>query len=230
MSCIVQALQRVFKFGLLACESFSFADGGANAAMAFKLPDLPYDLSALEPHISARTLDFHYNKHHRAYVDKTNKAVEGSADANKSLEDLIRKASGALFNNAAQAWNHTFYWHSLSPDGGGHPEGDLQERVKREFGSVADLKAELAEVAKGQFGSGWAWLVEDKDKLKVLSTSDAGNPLRDGMHPLLAIDVWEHAYYLDYQNARPKYVEAVLDHLLNWRFAAANLGLKQAAA
>jgi len=192
--------------------------------MSFELPTLPYEMNALEPHISARTLEFHYGKHHRAYVDNLNKAVQGKPEANMSLEELIQSAKGPLFNNAAQIWNHTFYWHSLRPKGGGRPRGKIAELVKRDCGSVEECKNLLATTAKTHFGSGWAWLVLDAaGKLQVLGTHDADNPMRTGHTPLLTIDVWEHAYYLDYQNQRPRYVETVLEKLIHWDFANENL-------
>jgi len=187
----------------------------------FELPALPYEKNALEPHISARTLDFHYDKHHRGYMTKLKNAIEGKPEADKSLEQLVQTAEGGVFNNAAQVWNHTFYWNSMAPDGGGKPEGKLLERIEKDFHSHEDFAQQFAEVAKGEFGSGWAWLVEDGDRLRVLSTHDADNPLRHGMKPLLTIDVWEHAYYLDFQNDRASYVQGVIDHLLDWRFAQA---------
>ena len=190
--------------------------------MAFELPPLPYAKDALEPHISAETLEYHYGKHHQTYVDKLNAAVEGKPEADKSLEDLIKTATGGVFNNAAQIWNHTFYWNSLSPNGGGEPSGDLKAAIERDFGSVAKCKEELAEAVKTHFGSGWAWLVLDGGKVKVVSGHDADNPMRDGATPLLTIDAWEHAFYIDYRNAKPKYVEAVLENLINWDFAAEN--------
>ncbi len=190
--------------------------------MAFELPPLPYAKDALEPHISAETLEYHYGKHHQTYVDKLNAAVEGNPEADKSLEDLIKTATGGVFNNAAQIWNHTFYWNSLSPNGGGEPSGDLKAAIERDFGSVAKCKEELAEAVKTHFGSGWAWLVLDGGKVKVVSGHDADNPMRDGATPLLTIDAWEHAFYIDYRNAKPKYVEAVLENLINWDFAAEN--------
>jgi Fe-Mn family superoxide dismutase len=192
--------------------------------MRFELPPLPYAQDALEPVISARTLHFHYEKHHRGYLEKLRRLIEGKPDAEVSLEDLIRSASGDIFNNAAQVWNHTFYWRSLAPGGGGEPGGRLLELARAHFRDVAALKRELAEAANGEFGSGWAWLVLDGGgRLRVRSSDDAENPLAVDQRPLLAIDVWEHAYYLDYQNQRERYVEGVLDRLLNWDFAARNL-------
>jgi len=190
----------------------------------FELPPLPYAKDALAPVISARTLEFHYEKHHRGYLTKLKKLIEGKPDANKSLEDLIETSKGEVFNNAAQLWNHTFYWNSMRPDGGGNPTGRLAELVKQQLGGAAQLKQQLSEAAVGEFGSGWAWLVLDSgDRLRVLSSDDAENPLQSGQTPLLTIDVWEHAYYLDYQNERAKYVQGTIDHLLNWEFAARNL-------
>ncbi|MEE4360884.1 MAG: superoxide dismutase [Pseudomonadales bacterium] len=191
--------------------------------MAFQLPALPYARDALAPHISGETIDYHYGKHHQTYVDKLNAALEGKAEANKSLEELITGTSGGVFNNAAQIYNHTFYWHSLKPNGGGAPTGALKEAIDRDLGGVAECKKLLADAVGTHFGSGWAWLVLDKGKLKVESLHDAGNPLTSGQTPLLTIDAWEHAFYIDYRNAKPKYCEAVLENLINWDFAAENL-------
>ena len=191
--------------------------------MSFTLPDLPYPKNALEPHISEETLEYHYGKHHKTYVDKLNAAVDGKPEADKSLEELIKTASGGVFNNAAQIWNHTFFWNSLSPNGGGEPEGDLKAAIERDFGSVDECRKQLTEAVTTHFGSGWAWLVADGGKLKVESLHDAGNPLTQGQTPLLTIDAWEHAFYIDHRNAKPKYMEAVLGHLINWDFAAKNL-------
>jgi len=194
----------------------------------FELPKLPYEENALEPHISARTMSFHYGKHHKGYVDKLNKSVEGKKFAEMKIEDVIVEtgkdpAMASIFNSAAQAWNHAFYWKSMNPKGGGEPKGKLADRVKADFGGIDALKKKLAEAANGQFGSGWAWLVLEGDKLAVVKTSNAETPIAKGGRPLLVIDVWEHAYYLDYQNKRADYVTAVLDHLLDWEFAASNL-------
>ena len=195
-----------------------------------QLPALPYGASDLAPHISSETISFHRGKHHRAYVDNTNKLVAGTDLENASLEDIVRAAAGrperkGLFNNAAQAWNHTFYWRSLSPRGGGQPTGALMDRVTSDYGDSAKLKNELAGAAVTLFGSGWAWLVLEGGKLKVEQTKDAETPLTAAAKtPLLTIDVWEHAYYVDYRNRRPDYVAAVLDRLVNWEFAAQNLG------
>jgi len=190
----------------------------------FKLPDLPYAKNALEPYISAKTLEFHYEKHHKGYMTKLQKALEGQDAAKKSLEEIIRSSEGGVFNNAAQVWNHTFYWNSLTPKGGGSPDGDMLKAVEASFGSLKDFQRSFAEVANGQFGSGWAWLVRDEsNKLKILGTPNAENPLTRNLKPLLVVDVWEHAYYLDYQNDRNSYAVACVDHLLNWKFAAENL-------
>lgn len=208
----------------------------------FQLPELPYPQDALAPHISERTMQFHYGKHHAAYVANLNRmlgeaAAEGGAVGGgggmQSLEDIITSASpGGLFNNAAQVWNHTFYWKSMSPGAPVEPDGSLAAAINASFGSLDALKAELLKSAVGNFGSGWTWLVRrgagagagdgDGAELAVVNTDDAGNPLVDGLEPLLTIDVWEHAYYLDYQNARPAYVETFLNHLINWEFAANN--------
>ncbi len=193
------------------------------------LPALPYAQTALDPVISANTLGFHHGKHHKGYVDNLNKLIAGTALANYSLEKLVAETAGkadkvAIFNNAAQTWNHSFYWRSLRPQGGGEPPAALKQRIEASFGSLDACKKELATAATAQFGSGWAWLVQEADKLKVVKTGNAETPLIQGVKPLLTIDVWEHAYYLDYQNRRADYVNAVLDKLINWGFAADNLG------
>jgi superoxide dismutase, Fe-Mn family len=193
------------------------------------LPPLPFADNALEPVISAHTLSFHYGKHHKAYVDNLNKLVTGTEFADQSLEKIIAATAGqadkaGIFNNAAQIWNHTFYWNSLTPKGGGEPPAVLKQKIDASFGSLDACKQELATAATTQFGSGWAWLVLDGDKLKVVKTPNAELPTTKGMKPLLVIDVWEHAYYLDFQNRRPDYVNAVLDKLINWGFVADNLG------
>jgi Fe-Mn family superoxide dismutase len=188
-----------------------------------KLPELPYAKTALAPHISAETLEYHYGKHHATYVANLNKLIAGTEFAESSLEDIVKKASGGLFNNAAQVWNHTFYWNSLSPKGGGEPSGALADALVKAFGSFAQFKEKLTAAAITQFGSGWAWLVKNSDgSLAVEQTSNAATPLKDGKKPLLTVDVWEHAYYIDYRNARPAYLEAFWK-LANWDFAAANL-------
>ncbi len=203
------------------------AQGGASAA-PFSLPRLPYNENALEPVISARTIGFHYGKHHKTYVDTLNKLVEGTEFADQSLESIIRatakKADKAkIFNNAAQAWNHAFYWRSLKPKGGGDPSGAIRERIEADFRGLDNFRKELSEAAVTQFGSGWAWLVQDGGKLKVVKTGNAEVPFTSGQIPLLTLDLWEHAYYLDYQNRRADYVDAVIGKLLNWEFAAENI-------
>ena len=207
--------------GLLGSRSARAADG------PFKLPPLPYAENALEPVISARTIGFHYGKHHQGYVNNLNKLVTGTPLADQPLEAVVKATANpdqtAIFNNAAQVWNHTFYWNSLKSKGGGKPTGALAEMIDKSFGGFEQFKAEFAKAATGQFGSGWAWLVKDGDKLAVVKTGNADNPLVHGQKPLLTVDVWEHAYYLDYQNRRADYVTAVLDGLINWDFAAQNL-------
>ena len=193
------------------------------------LPPLPYPENALDPAISSNTIGFHYGKHHKGYVDTLNKLLAGTELANLSLEKLIAATTGkpdkaAIFNNAAQTWNHTFYWRSLRPKGGGAPPTALKKRIETSFGTLDACKKELAAAATTQFGSGWAWLVLEADKLKVVKTANAETPLTGDARPLVVIDVWEHAYYLDYQNRRADYVSAVLDKLINWDFAADNLG------
>jgi Fe-Mn family superoxide dismutase len=191
--------------------------------MTHELPALPYAKNALEPHISAETLEFHYGKHHQTYVTNLNNLIPGTEYENLSLEEIVRKApAGGVFNNAAQIWNHTFYWNSLSPNGGGEPTGALAEAIVKSFGSFEKFKEEFTKCAITTFGSGWAWLVKNADgSLALVSTGNAGCPLTSGQTPLLTCDVWEHAYYIDYRNARPKYVEAFWN-LVNWEFAAAN--------
>ena len=191
--------------------------------MAFELPPLPYDRSALEPHISAETIDFHYGKHHQTYVTNLNKLVEGTEFASMDLETVVRKSQGGMFNNAAQVWNHTFYWNCLKPDGGGEPGGRLGEAITKAFGSFAAFKEQFTATAIGTFGSGWAWLVQRPDgSLALVSTPNAATPLTGSDTPLLTCDVWEHAYYIDYRNARPKYVEAFWN-LVNWEFVAGRM-------
>jgi Fe-Mn family superoxide dismutase len=194
------------------------------------LPPLPYADNALDPVISANTISFHYGKHHKGYVDNLNKLIAETEFADMTLEKIITETAGkadkaAIFNNAAQAWNHTFYWRSLRPKGGGEPPVVLKKKIEASFGSMDACKKEWSAAAMGQFGSGWAWLVLDGDNIKVVKTANADSPLiKKGLKPLLTIDVWEHAYYLDYQNRRADYVNAVLDKLINWSFAAENLG------
>ncbi len=186
------------------------------------LPELPWPKTALAPHISPETLDFHHGKHHQAYVTKLNELVKGTAFETASLEEIIRAADGGVFNNGAQVYNHTFYWNCLTPGGGGEPRGAVAEALARDFGSFAKFREKFTETAVGTFGSGWAWLVKNGDgKLAVVSKSNAGNPLRDNQVPLLTCDVWEHAYYIDYRNARPRYVEAFWN-LVNWEFVEQN--------
>jgi Fe-Mn family superoxide dismutase len=192
--------------------------------MPVSLPPLPYDKSALAPHISAETLEYHHGKHHNAYVTNLNKLLEGKPEASKSLEDIILSSDGGVFNNAAQVWNHTFYWSSMKPNGGGEPKGDLADAIKRDFGSFEKFAQAFSDAAATQFGSGWAWLVLGADKkLAVTKTGNADLPLKHGQKALLTIDVWEHAYYIDYRNARPKYIETFLKSLANWDFALENL-------
>ncbi len=192
--------------------------------MAFTLPPLPYDKNALAPHISGETLEYHHGKHHQAYVTNLNKLIEGKPEASKSLEDIVMSSEGGLFNNAGQVWNHTFYWSCMKPNGGGQPSGELADAIKRDFGSVEKFADQFSTAAATQFGSGWAWLVLGSDKkLAVTKTSNADLPMKHGQKALLTIDVWEHAYYIDYRNARPKYVETFLKSLVNWDFALENL-------
>ncbi len=192
--------------------------------MAFTLPPLPYAKDALAPHISTETLEYHYGKHHNAYVTNLNKLLEGKPEASKSLEEVILSSEGPVFNNSAQVWNHTFYWHSMKPNGGGQPTGDLADAIKRDFGSFEKFSEDFSNAAATQFGSGWAWLVLTKDKkLAVTKTSNADLPMKHGQKALLTIDVWEHAYYIDYRNLRPKYVETLIKSLANWDFALEQL-------
>ncbi len=190
--------------------------------MTFELPPLPYAKDALAPHISEETLEYHYGKHHQTYVTNLNNLVPGTEFEGKSLEEIIKTSSGGIFNNAAQVWNHTFYWNSLSPNGGGEPTGDLANAINRTFGSFEEFKEAFTKCAVTTFGSGWAWLVKNPNgSLELVSTSNAGCPLTEGQTPLLTCDVWEHAYYIDYRNARPKYLEAFWS-LVNWDFASKN--------
>lgn len=196
--------------------------------MAIELPALPYADTALEPHYSARTLSFHHGKHHAAYVTNLNKLIAGTDLESKSLEAIIQAVAGdstktGVFNNAAQIWNHTFFWHSMKPAGGGLPTGELAARIDASFGSFAAFAEQFKNSAATRFGSGWAWLVADGGQLKVISTANAETPLTQAITPLVTVDVWEHAYYLDYQNRRPDFVQSFLDNLVNWDFAAANL-------
>jgi len=190
--------------------------------MAHQLPELPFPKNGLTPHISEETLEYHYGKHHQAYVTNLNNLIVGTDFEKTSLVDIIKKAEGGIFNNAAQVFNHTFYWNCLSPNGGGEPRGKVAEAIKKSFGSFDAFKEKFSNKAVTTFGSGWAWLVKKADgSLDIISTSNAGNPIRDGLTPLLTCDVWEHAYYIDYRNARPKYVE-MFWKLVNWKFVEKN--------
>ncbi len=196
--------------------------------MAFELPDLPYVKDALAPHISAETLDFHHGKHHNTYVTTLNNLVKDTPLAGKSLEEIIKDSAGdssktAIFNNSAQVWNHTFYWHSMKPAGGGKPSGAIADKIDADLGGYDKFVEAFKTAGATQFGSGWAWLVLDGGKLKVTKTPNAENPMTSGAVPLLTMDVWEHAYYIDFRNARPKYMETFLEHLVNWDFANKNL-------
>jgi Fe-Mn family superoxide dismutase len=196
--------------------------------MAFELPPLPYDKSALEPHVSAKTLEFHHGKHHQAYVTNLNNLVKDTPMASQSLEEIIKatakdESKAGIFNNAAQVWNHTFFWHCMKPQGGGKPSGDLAAKIDQAFGGLDKFKEQFKAAAVGQFGSGWAWLVADGGQLKITKTPNAVNPMSQGQTALLTCDVWEHAYYLDYQNRRPDFVQAFLDNLVNWDVVAKNL-------
>jgi Fe-Mn family superoxide dismutase len=193
--------------------------------MAFELPPLPYSLDALAPTMSQETLEYHYGKHHQTYVTNLNNLIADTDLAAKSLEEIILAAEpGPLFNNSAQVWNHTFFWNSLTPSGGGEPTGAIGDAIGESFGSYAEFRTQFAAAATGQFGSGWAWLVKSGTGLEITKTANADLPLKHGQTALLTLDVWEHAYYIDYRNARPKYIDAFLDDLLNWEFAAANFG------
>ena len=192
--------------------------------MAFALPPLPYDIDALAPHISRETLEYHHGKHHQKYVDTANDTVSGTDDEGRSLEDLIGSTTGTLFNQVAQIWNHTFYWNSMTPNGGGEPGGEVAEGINSAFGTYGGFRSQFTAAAVGHFGSGWAWLVDDGSGLVITTTSDADNPLTHSQKPLLTCDLWEHAYYIDYRNARPAYVDAYLDNLVNWDNVATQMG------
>jgi superoxide dismutase, Fe-Mn family len=196
--------------------------------MAFELPPLPYDKSALEPHMSAKTLEFHHDKHHQAYVTNLNNLVKDTPMANQSLEEIIRatakdESKSGIFNNAAQVWNHTFFWNCMKPKGGGQPSGAVAEKINQAFGSYDKFKEQFKQAAVTQFGSGWAWLVSDGGQVKVTKTPNAVNPMAQGQTALLTCDVWEHAYYLDFQNRRPDFVDTFLNNLVNWDFVNQNL-------
>ncbi len=197
--------------------------------MAITLPQLPFEKDALAPYITANTLDFHYGKHHKAYVDNLNKLIEGTELATKSLEEIIKiaakdSAKTGIFNNAAQVWNHSFYWQCLKKTGGGAPTGAVAEKIKTTWGNLEKFADDLKNAGITQFGSGWAWLISEGNELKITKTANADTPIAHGQKPLLTIDVWEHAYYLDYQNRRPDYLSAVIQNLINWDFVNANLG------
>ncbi len=220
---LVSALQtRIFS------SAFAATNPTNEDHMPFTLPPLPYAQDALEPHITANTLSFHYGKHHQAYVTNLNKLLEGTALADVSLEEVIHAsakdtAKAGIFNNAAQVWNHTFYWNSMKPNGGGAPKGEIAKRIDKDFGSYDKFVEAFKQAGATQFGSGWAWLVLEGDTLKVTKTGNADLPMVHGQKALLTMDVWEHAYYLDYQNRRPDYIATFLDKLVNWDFAEANL-------
>jgi Fe-Mn family superoxide dismutase len=190
--------------------------------MKFELDPLPYAKTALAPHLTEETLTFHYEKHHQTYMTNLKKLLEGKPEAEKTLEEIVRSSAGGIFNNAAQVWNHTFYWRSMKPNGGGEPTGALAAAISRDFGSYADFRAKFHAAALAQFGSGWAWLVQNSGRLEITTTGNAETPLTKGMTCLLTADVWEHAYYIDYRNLRAKYMDTFLDRLINWDFAAAN--------
>jgi Fe-Mn family superoxide dismutase len=191
--------------------------------MTIELPELPYATDALAPHLSPETFDYHYGKHHKAYVDNLNKMIEGTDEASASLEDIIMSSDGGKFNNAAQVWNHTCYWHSMKPGGGGAPTGAAADAIAESFGSYDEFRSQFKTAATGQFGSGWAWLVLDGGKLAVMATANADLPMKHGKQAIITCDVWEHAYYIDYRNRRPDYVDTFLDHLINWDAVSAAL-------
>ena len=222
--------RRAFLLGSLAAVAVAAAPRIGRAAAPYELPALPYADTALEPVISSRTIGFHYGKHHKGYVDTLNKLLADTPDlAPLPMPELIKTATAnpnrtAIFNNAAQVWNHTFYWESMRPGGGGQPAGKLKEKIDSDLGGYDKFREEFKKAAMTQFGSGWAWLIVKDGKLAITKTANAGTPLEQGLNPLITIDVWEHAYYLDYQNRRADYVDAWLDKLVNWEFAAKNLG------
>jgi len=233
---MIAAISVVFMIAVFSVVAYTEKQGGANImgmngdrkSPACVVEPLPYAENALAPIISEDTVRFHYGKHHKGYADNLMKLIKGTEFEGMALEDIIAETSGkearaAIFNNASQVWNHTFFWKSLTPDGGGEPPARLKAKIEESFGTVDACRKELAQAALTQFGSGWAWLAQDGDKLKVVKTGNAGSPLTSGLKPLLTIDVWEHAYYLDHQNRRAEYVDAVIDKLINWRFAADNL-------
>ena len=192
--------------------------------MSFLLPELPFDKDALAPHISPETLDYHYGKHHAAYVNNLNNLIQGTEFEDMSLDEIIKKSNGGIFNNSAQVFNHTFFWHCLSPNSGGTPTGKIADEINSAFGSFDEFKTKFSTAAGTLFGAGWAWLVKNADgKLEIVQKSNAGTPLTDGTTPIITLDVWEHAYYIDYRNARPKFIEHFWE-LINWDFAEKNLG------
>ena len=191
--------------------------------MSFELPALPFEMDALEPHISKETLEYHYGKHHQAYVTKLNDGIKGTEFENATLEEIVEKSEGGIFNNAAQVWNHTFYWNCLAANAGGEPTGEIAEEFNASFGSFAEFKQQFSASAATLFGSGWAWLVQNSEgKLEIVQEVNAGNPMTSGLKPILTCDVWEHAYYVDYRNARPSYIESFWK-LVNWEFVNSQL-------
>ena len=229
-ACALPCLLLAAAFPLLAADAVPAAapTTPATTAPAFQLPPLPYAQDALEPYISAKTMGFHYGKHHKTYLDNLNKLAVGAPWAGESLEEVIQKtatvpASAAVFNNAAQVWNHTCFWQSMKPGGGGKPTGKLRTMMEESFGSYESFASNFVNTGVAQFGSGWVWLVQDGETLKVVKTANADTPVARGQNVLLTCDVWEHAYYLDYQNRRKDFVQTFLDHLANWEFAASRL-------
>jgi len=226
--------RQVLQVGTALAATLLVRRGYGEGSGPITLPPLPWPEKSLEPVISARTISFHYGKHHRAYVDNVNKLIAGTEFADLPLEEIVKRSAtaagkGALFNNAAQVWNHTFYWNSLRPKGGGKPSGKIREWIDRDFGGYEAFRDKFAQAAISQFGSGWAWLSVAQNRLEILATSNAETPITSGKTPLLTIDVWEHAYYLDYQNRRADYVNAVIERLLNWEFAEKNLAAAMAS-
>ena len=225
--CVVSALILILVFSAGMLTALGPRDQNMKKETFIQEP-LPYEMDALEPYISSKTLKYHYGKHHSGYVSKANKYIEGSGMEGKTPEEIIKKTAGkkehlAIFNNAAQAWNHSFFWKSMKPGGGGKPSGRLAEMINESFGSVEEFKEHFKESAGNRFASGWVWLVQDGDKLKVMNTQNADTPLAHGLNPLLTADVWEHAYYLDYQNRRGDFIDNYLEQLVNWDFAASQL-------
>ncbi len=216
------------KTNVLASKTIINKNKIGGTKMPFELPTLPYAKNALAPYITENTINYHYGKHHQAYVTNLNNLIAGTDLANKSLEEIIKisvsdKTKAGIFNNSAQVWNHTFYWHSMKPNGGGKPTGEVLKKIEQDFGSFENFVTEFKNAGATQFGSGWAWLVLDAGKLKVVKTGNAETPLTTSAKPLMTMDVWEHAYYLDYQNARPSYIDTFLNHLVNWDFVLENM-------